>query len=133
MTKLSISEVSKRWGVSRQTLYRYKNQGKLSFEKDGRKVVLDLSEVIRVLGHAVSQDVTSDKNDTVTTVTSSDNELKLKIEMLEKQVAMLEGSLAHSRKSEDELRGVVASQTRLITQQSDEKHGRGLLTWLFKR
>ncbi|NRP26418.1 hypothetical protein XMM379_003139 [Aliiroseovarius sp. xm-m-379] len=133
MTKLSISEVSKRWGVSRQTLYRYKKQGKLSFDKDGRKVVLDLSEVIRVLGHAVSQDVTSDKNDTVTDVTSADNELKLKIEMLEKQVAMLEDSLSHSRKSEDELRSVVASQTKLITQQSDEKQGRGLLSRLFKR
>ena len=133
MAKLSISEVSKRWGVSRQTLYRYKNQGKLSFEKDGRKVVLDVSEVVRVLGQAVSQGVTSDKNDTVTTVTSSDNELKLKVEMLEKQVAMLEDSLEHSRKSEDELRGVVASQTRLIAQQSSEKQGGGLLTRLFKR
>ncbi|WP_217363913.1 hypothetical protein, partial [Marinobacterium sp. xm-m-312] len=69
----------------------------------------------------------------VTDVTSADNELKLKIEMLEKQVAMLEDSLSHSRKSEDELRSVVASQTKLITQQSDEKQGRGLLSRLFKR
>ena len=130
MTKLSISEVSKRWGVSRQTLYRYKSQGKLSFDKDGRKVVLDLSEVIRVFGHAVSQDVTSDKSDTVTTVTSSDSDLKLKVEMLEKQIALLEDSLSHSRKSEDELRGVVASQTKLITA---EKQGGGVLTRLFKR
>lgn len=130
MTKLSISEVSKRWGVSRPTLYRYKDQGKLSFEKDGKNVVIDMSEVIRVLGQPVSQGVKADSNETVHSVTSPDNVLKQKIDSLEREVELLKESLTHSRKSEDELRGIVDRQTRLL---EDRRSHPGLLSRLFGR
>lgn len=114
MAKLTITEVSQRWGVSRPTLYRYKDQGKLTFEKDGRKVVIDSSEALRVLGNPLSRGVTSSVYETVSGVTSTDSDLKSKVESLQAQVELLKDSLDHSRKSEDELRGIVDRQTRLL-------------------
>jgi excisionase family DNA binding protein len=114
MAKLTITEVSQRWGVSRPTLYRYKDHGKLTFEKDGRKVVIDSSEALRVLGNPLSRGVTSSVYETVSGVTSTDNDLKSKVESLQAQVELLKDSLDHSRKSENELRGIVDRQTRLL-------------------
>lgn len=114
MAKLTITEVSERWGVSRPTLYRYKDQGKMAFLRDGNRVLIDSSEVFRVLGNPVSQGVT----DTVSSVTSADSDLKIKVESLQTQVELLKESLEHSRRSEDQLRGIVDRQTRLLDDRS---------------
>ena len=52
MAKLSLSEVSKRFNVSRSTLYRAIKEGRLSRSSDG---LFDVSEVIRCFGEPVTK------------------------------------------------------------------------------
>ena len=65
MAKLSLSEVSNRFTVSRSTLYRAIKEGRISRSADG---LFDIAEVIRCFGepikkHEPSQVVTSPKDD----------------------------------------------------------------------
>ena len=52
MAKLSLTEVSKRFNVSRSTLYRAIKEGRLSRSSDG---LFDVSEVIRCFGEPVTK------------------------------------------------------------------------------
>ena len=52
MAKLSLSEVSKRFNVSRSTIYRAIKEGRISRSADG---LFDISEVIRCFGEPVSK------------------------------------------------------------------------------
>lgn len=130
LAKLTITEVSERWSVSRPTLYRYKDQGKITFEREGRRVIIDSSEALRVLGTPLSQGVTQAVRENVSGVTSGDSDLKAKVESLQAQVELLKESLEHSRKSEDELRGIVDRQTRLLELQPKQQ---GLFSQWFSR
>ena len=47
MAKLSLSEVSQRFNISRSTLYRSIKEGRLSRSSDG---LFDIAEVIRCFG-----------------------------------------------------------------------------------
>jgi len=51
MANLSISEVAKRWGKGRQTIYNLISDGKLSANKDDKgNFQIDSAEAIRCLG-----------------------------------------------------------------------------------
>lgn len=52
MAKLSLTEVSKRFKVSRSTIYRAINEGRLSRSSDNQ---FDLAEVIRCFGEPVTK------------------------------------------------------------------------------
>jgi hypothetical protein len=55
MTKLTVSEAARQWGLSRGLLYKDMNDGKLAYEKDNRdKKRIDASEMIRLYGQPVS-------------------------------------------------------------------------------
>ncbi|WP_151823225.1 plasmid replication DNA-binding protein [Acinetobacter oleivorans] len=65
MAKLSLSEVSKRFNVSRSTLYRAIKEGRLSRNADG---LFDIAEVIRCFGepskkHEQNQAINQPKDD----------------------------------------------------------------------
>lgn len=133
MTKIPIKTVSERWGISRPTLYRLKKQGKLSFEKEGGRAVVDLSEALRALGQPSVQSVQVETNATVHETTTPDNSLKDKVESLEREVEMLKDSLGHARKAEDQLRGIVDRQTRLLEDHSSKAPESGFFARLFGR
>ncbi|MDW3028412.1 plasmid replication DNA-binding protein [Acinetobacter baumannii] len=66
MAKLSLSEVSKRFNVSRSTLYRAIKEGRISRNADGH---FDVAEVIRCFGepskkHEQNQEIDKPKDDT---------------------------------------------------------------------
>ena len=51
MSKLNISQAAKQWGKSRQTIYNYLEQGKLSGDVDNEgSTHIDTSELLRVFG-----------------------------------------------------------------------------------
>ena len=65
MAKLSLSEVSNRFNVSRSTLYRAIKEGRISRSADG---LFDIAEVIRCFGepikkHEQKQEVNQSKDD----------------------------------------------------------------------
>lgn len=86
MAKLNITQASKNFGISRNTLYKKVRQGLLTQDSDG---LLDTNDLIRVIG---SQGKISESNDTVNTknVNNVNRELQHEIEQLKQLLAMKE-------------------------------------------
>lgn len=79
MAKLSLSEVSKRFNVSRSTLYRAIKEGRLSRSSDG---LFDVSEVIRCFG----EPVTKQKEEEQPQVIKNDADLRQLVDFMKKEI-----------------------------------------------
>lgn len=95
--KLSVTEATTLYKISRTTIYRNINSGKLS-TGSGKKI--DLSEMIRVFGEAKAQNTESVLQGNTPTVPPLQSEIVLheRIKWLEVQVKTLQSQLenAHS-------------------------------------
>jgi predicted DNA-binding protein YlxM (UPF0122 family) len=84
MKKLSVSELAKLYGYSRQAIYAHINKGNLSKGSDG---LIDFSEALRVFGEP--QNKTSNVNQSQSTNSQNLTEvdlLKRQVDILEKQL-----------------------------------------------
>jgi len=84
MKKLSVSELAKLYGFSRQAIYAHINKGNLSKGSDG---LVDFSEAIRVFGEP------SPKEPIVNQSQSINSQHLTEVDMLKRQVDMLEKQL----------------------------------------
>jgi predicted DNA-binding protein YlxM (UPF0122 family) len=84
MKKLSVSELAKLYGFSRQAIYAHINKGNLSKGSDG---LVDFSEALRVFGEP------SKKESTVNQSQSINNQHLTEVDMLKRQVDLLEKQL----------------------------------------
>ena len=84
MKKLSVSELAKLYGFSRQAIYAHINKGNLSKGPDG---LIDFSEAIRVFGEP------SPKEPIVNQSQSINSQQLTEVDMLKRQVDMLEKQL----------------------------------------
>ena len=84
MKKLSVSELAKLYGFSRQAIYAHINKGNLSKGSDG---LIDFSEAIRVFGEP------QPKEPSVNQSQSIDSQHLTEVDMLKRQVDMLEKQL----------------------------------------
>jgi predicted DNA-binding protein YlxM (UPF0122 family) len=84
MKKLSVSELAKLYGFSRQAIYAHINKGNLSKGSDG---LIDFSEAIRVFGEP------SPKETIVNQSQSINSQQLTEVDMLKRQVDMLEKQL----------------------------------------
>lgn len=84
MKKLSVSELAKLYGFSRQAIYAHINKGNLSKGSDG---LIDFSEAIRVFGEP------QPKESSVNQSQSIDCQQLTEVDMLKRQVDMLEKQL----------------------------------------
>lgn len=89
MKTLSVIELSKLYGMTRQAIYKQVNKGTLSKNSDGK---IDLAEAIRVFGEPSQHG-----NRSQTTVTPKLSEVHL----LEQQVHMLQKQLEDAREREE--------------------------------
>jgi hypothetical protein len=122
MALLNISQAGSRWGVSRATIYRYKNKGDLSVIKEGKRSFVDTSEMMRVFGDpkpTVSGDTSGAPRVEQLETTADSQILEQKIGFLEEQNKALEARLDDLRSNEQRLLGIVEAQTRLISDQRD--------------
>ena len=87
MKKLSVSELAKLYGYSRQAIYAHINKGNLSKGSDG---LIDFSEALRVFGEPQS------KASTVNQSQSINSQNLTEVDMLKRQVDMLEKQLNQS-------------------------------------
>ena len=87
MKKLSVSELAKLYGYSRQAIYAHINKGNLSKSSDG---LIDFAEALRVFGEP------QNKNVTVNQSKSTDSQNLTEIDMLKRQVDILERQLNQS-------------------------------------
>lgn len=86
MAKVNITQASKDFGISRNTLYKKVRQGLLTQDSDG---LLDVNDLIRVIGSQGKVNVSSDTVNTEN-VNSVTRELQYEIEQLKQLLAMKE-------------------------------------------
>ncbi|MCF9035431.1 plasmid replication DNA-binding protein [Acinetobacter nectaris] len=84
MKKLSVSDLAKLYGISRQAIYAHINKGNLSKGSDG---LIDFSEALRAFGEPKKQEKNVKLSQSIdsNTLTEVDT-LKSQVDMLEKQL-----------------------------------------------
>ena len=84
MKKLSVSELAKLYGYSRQAIYSHINKGNLSKGSDG---LIDFSEALRVFGEPPKKQIDVNKSQSIDSHKLTEIDLfKRQIELLEKQL-----------------------------------------------
>lgn len=86
MAKINITQASKDFGVSRNTLYKKVRQGLLTQDSEG---LLDVNDLIRVIGSQAKKSIGDDTMNTEN-VNSVNRELQHEIEQLKQLLAMKE-------------------------------------------
>lgn len=99
MKKLTVGELSKLYGIHRQSIYKRINKGDLSKSSDGK---IDLAEAIRVFGEP------SGRGEVVTKVQSTEVQLDTQVDKLQLQVDMLQKQL----KKAEEIEGFLKEQIK---------------------
>ena len=93
MKKLSVSELAKLYGYSRQAIYAHINKGNLSKGSDG---LIDFAEALRVFGEP-------QKKDTIVNQSQSINSQNLtEVDLLKRQVDILEKQLNQAVQRENQ-------------------------------
>ena len=84
MKKLSVSELAKLYGYSRQAIYAHINKGNLSKGSDG---LIDFAEALRVFGEPHKKDTTVNQSQSINSQNLTEVDLlKRQVDMLEKQL-----------------------------------------------
>ncbi|EZQ01164.1 plasmid replication DNA-binding protein [Acinetobacter sp. Ver3] len=84
MKKLSVSELAKLYGYSRQAIYTHINKGNLSKGSDG---LIDFTEALRVFGEPKKKDTTVNQSQSINSQTLTEVDLlKRQVDILEKQL-----------------------------------------------
>ena len=84
MKKLSVSELAKLYGFSRQAIYAHINKGNLSKGADG---LIDFSEALRVFGEPQKKESSVNQNQSI------DSQKLTEVDLLKRQVDLLEKQL----------------------------------------
>ena len=84
MKKLSVLELAKLYGYSRQAVYAHINKGNLSKGSDG---LIDFAEALRVFGEPQKKDTTVNQNQSINSQNLTEVDLlKRQVDLLEKQL-----------------------------------------------
>lgn len=118
MAILSLREAAQAANVSRQTVYRYAKQGRLStvLRDDGTKGV-DTSELTRVFGALRDPETVSETPKPETPDSNAHQALQGELEATRRALSMAENALAQANERESRLLEVIERQTRLLEHQ----------------
>lgn len=105
MKKLSVGELSKLYGIHRQSIYKRINKGDLSKSADGK---IDFAEAIRVFGEP------DGRGEVVTTVQSTQVQVDTQVDKLQLQVEMLEKQLKKAEETEQFLKDQIKEKDTSI-------------------
>ncbi len=130
MSRINISQASKKFNVSRNTLYKYIRAGKLTKDAEG---LVDTSDLIRLFSSHVISQSPSAQSDTsaeqeITQYQHREQLLQKQVEQLQSQVASLEKQLQYVQANEAWLKEQL--NQRLIEHKNQEK--KGILSKLFR-
>jgi chromosome segregation ATPase len=130
MAKITITQASKDFGISRNTVYKKVRQGLLTQDSEG---LVDVNDLIRVIG---SQPRTSITDDTMNTknVNSVNRELQYEIEQLKQLLTMKEILINQLQQQVSDLRVDKEQLYNQINQKRIEhkpENRKGLLSKLF--
>ncbi|SRR5690606_6666708 len=93
MKKLSVSELAKLYGYSRQAIYAHINKGNLSKGSDG---LIDFAEALRVFGEPQKKETTVNQSQ------STNSQNLTEVDLLKRQVDMLEKQLNQAVQRENQ-------------------------------
>lgn len=129
MSRINISQASKKFNVSRNTLYKYIKSGKLTKDSEG---LVDTADMIRLFGSHVNTQSQSTVDDSqpeheITQYQHREQLLLKQVEQLQLQVASLEKQLQYIQANESWLKQQL--DQKLIEHKNNDK--KGLLGRLF--
>ena len=102
---MTVGEISKLYGIHRQSIYKRINKGDLSKSADGK---IDFAEAIRVFGDP------DGREDAVTTVQSTQVQMETQVDKLHLQVEMLEKQLKKAEETEQFLKDQIKEKDTSI-------------------
>ncbi len=105
MKKMTVGELSKLYGIHRQSIYKRINKGDLSKSADGK---IDFAEAIRVFGEP------DGRGAVVTTVQSTQVQIDTQVDKLQLQVEMLEKQLKKAEENEQFLKDQIKEKDTSI-------------------
>ena len=105
MKKMTVGELSKLYGIHRQSIYKRINKGDLSKSADGK---VDFAEAIRVFGEP------DGKGEVVTKVQSTHVQIGTQVDRLQLQVDMLEKQLKKAEETEQFLKDQIKEKDTSI-------------------
>lgn len=123
MSRINISQASKKFNVSRNTLYKYIKSGKLTKDSEG---LVDTSDLIRLFSSHVTIQSPSTQGDTtdeqeIAQYQHSEQLLQKQIEQLQLQVTSLEKQLQYVQANEAWLKQQL--DQKLIEHKNQERKG----------
>ena len=125
MSRISINKASQDFGVSRNTLYKYIKQGKLTKDNEGK---LDTSDLVRLFSqHAQNKQDDSIHITSNEQLKTENEQLKQQLVISEMRIKELKSQLDYVRQNETWLKQQL--DQKLIEHKSNEK--KGLLSKLF--
>ena len=104
MKSLSVIELSKLYGINRQTIYNHINKGILSKNSDNK---IDLSEAIRVFGEP-------SKKQGVNENVKVDNQISTEVLLLRQQIDILKNQLDDAKDRESFYQNQIETMQRLL-------------------
>lgn len=107
--KITIKKACEIAGVSRPTLYKYINDGKISVVKDGKTTFIDASEIIRVFPNSKVLNESKENGNNLHSLT---NDLNHKDEL----ISMLKQQLNEKQKDNDFLKEQLTQVNQNFTQ-----------------
>ncbi|MDY6469402.1 plasmid replication DNA-binding protein [Acinetobacter faecalis] len=129
MSRINISQASKKFNVSRNTLYKYIKSGKLTKDSEG---LVDTADMIRLFSLHVNSQSPSTTDDSqpehdITQYQHREQLLQKQVEQLQLQVSSLERQLQYVQANEAWLKQQL--DQKLIEHKNNDK--KGLLGRLF--
>lgn len=129
MSRINISQASKKFNVSRNTLYKYIKSGKLTKDSEG---LVDTADMIRLFSSHVTSQSQSTVDDSqpehdITLYQHREQLLQKQVEQLQLQVSSLEKQLQYVQANEAWLKQQL--DQKLIEHKNNDK--KGLLGRLF--
>ena len=135
MAKLSKIDAAKAIGVSRQTLYNYLKDGRVSVDPDG---LIDTTELLRAgfslhrldsqTDEHIGHELTPSLEDTQPDLTPSNEQVALLISTLQRERDLLQRELEDAKAEKARLLGLLESQQRLL--EAGTRQHRGLWSTL---
>ena len=104
MRNLSVIELSKLYGINRQTIYNHINKGILSKNSDNK---IDLAEAIRVFGEPK-------KKQNVKEPVKVDNPISAEVLLLRQQIDMLKNQIDDAKDRESFYQNQIETMQRLL-------------------
>ena len=132
MSRINISQASKKFNISRNTLYKYIKSGKLTKDSNG---LLDTADMIRLFSSHVTSQSQSTVDDSqpeheITQYQHREQLLQKQVEQLQLQVASLEKQLQYIQANESWLKQQL-DQKLIEHKESKNQDKKGLLGRIF--